>query len=664
MKNKLIFSLFLILPTLIFGQYKQEYIQPFPKKEMNVFFKNCYEQVKQKGEYIMPLTAKNSSSNEGVRALEKWNTSGKTIHFPSLLQTKNIETNDTLWVVDTLIITGNYFHDGPIIIANSGQLKFFKANATIMGDIILWGANPKLIADSSTLYFPQQYIYNRGIASYIHGYIKISNSTLNYSGLSHSVAVCDSSVYELTNVHNNGFTTNGLYGKAKIIIDVTNQAGEYVITDSSTVDIKNAATILLWHHLPQGSVFNKTFPDGAQVSNYTFNNTTLGASGLKYNIKLQNCTDVMWALMPAAGSSATITDSKVRAIGLWYQGNDTLSVSGLVNNSTYNDFTTPLSDRMLRFVNCTVQTYSIYIYNKKNINLSGCIFGELGTMGKSRANCMNSMCDGSGGYLWATDTSFVLAGFTSASTNVRSERNGILLYAYSALTGGIASATGTSVLMSIQNSLPQDPVAYDNACVWLANIAQPATAYADTICPIIGSAWIDKTAISPLMDFAYYCLYYQKNGDTIWNLIDSVAAQEVRNGLLASWNTHGLVPDSYVLKLKLVDNWNNGAEGVKSINLLPGWMKISENTDDLNDAFVLSGSNKFPSTLKIKSARSQKVKISLINSEGKVLKSFNSHILQGLNDIKIDCSTFDSGIYNCCVIFESSIKTSRFAIIK
>ena len=64
-------------------------------------------------------------------------------------------SSDTLYIGDTLEIIGDWMRNGPIIIYNSGLLHFSGANATILGDIYLFGDQAQLIADASTLYIPQ-----------------------------------------------------------------------------------------------------------------------------------------------------------------------------------------------------------------------------------------------------------------------------------------------------------------------------------------------------------------------------------------------------------------------------------------------------------------------------------------------------------------------------
>ena len=152
---------------------------------------------------------------------------------------------------------------------------------------------------------------------------------------------------------------------------------------------------------------------------------------------------------------------------------------------------------------------------------------------------------------------------------MRSERNGMLIFAYSTENNGVATAIGNSYLIVVQSVLPQDPIAYEGAVAWYNNIGQATPAYVDTFVSVIGSAWIDRGPTSTLMDFESYQVFYQKATDTIWVAMTSLITSEVRNNQLVSWNTHGLAPGNYNLKVTLHDNLGDSVEAVKQVNLLP-----------------------------------------------------------------------------------------------
>jgi hypothetical protein len=563
----------------------------------------------------------------------------KCIKIPS-----DLKSTDTLIVTSDQTITGDYVQNGPIFIAANATLTIINANVTVLGDIYLFGHNAQLIVDSSTIYSPQQYFYQRTLGVTQNGKVQIHNSTLDFSGLSHNVFATDSANIEMINVTKNGWATNGFWGSAKFYMDNCNQAGEYIIAGNIDLKFKNTKTILLWYQFPDTAVINYSFPNPDTVNNFLFNNSVPGIDGIEYNVEVDTCYGVMWAIMPTTNSDVILTNSIIRAIGVWFEGNDTLDVNGLVNNSTYSDFTAPLADRHLQLINSEVQTWSLYPMMGTNLTITGCIVGEVGAMGHSRVTGQNFFVDGSGGYFWSSDTTITVAGFTNTSSYVRSEKSGIFIYAYSSIVNGYPSALGTSVIIVMQSNVPQAPIAYDGSAAWYGFIEQPFDTYVDTSAAITGSAWIERGPASNLMEFHSYHMYYQKAGEIMWTEIMCDSLNPKYDDTLAVWNTTGLAAGQYNVKLIIRDTWGNAAEGVKTVNVLPQIFGVSENPEENN--FIL-----FPNpaednlTLEVKGLGNCSACFSLYNMQGQcILQNDNIELFDGAL-IRIPLSSLSKGTY-------------------
>jgi len=582
-----------------------------------------------------------NSLNSGVTQYFKhWNEAQIEADKEKIAHRSPSKNIDTLIIGETandsVVITGTWVHNGPIFIIGDGKLVFNNANATILGDIWVWGNTAAFISNNSTLYIPQQYFYQRSLVAVGNARIRLTNTHMDFSGLSHNFVVTDSAQFIMKNVTKNGFTTNGLSKKGEIHIDSTNVAGEFVCTDQVKVSFRKAHTVLLWHHIPDGGILNHTFPAPDTVLSYQFSDALPGVQNIGYQIQVDTCTDVMWALMPASGSNTTVANSTLRAIGVWFEAPGTMSVSGLVNNTTYSDFTPTMTDKTLHLTNCFVRTWSIYTFRQSEIQLTGSIVGEIGSMGKSKVTGQNIMIDGSGGYTWANDTSTVICVSSSAINDFRATGNGMAILAYSSLLSGVAMATGQAILIVNQSNLPELPIAYDNSCVWYNNIERPASGYQNSVIPIIGSSYIEKSATSPLMGFSWYQLLYKKSSDTTWIPITERVFNAAKDTVIAEWNTSSVTPDSYQLKLVLCDNTidSNKVEAIKAINILPAIVGISTTSsnqstfffDAASNALVVSD-NLFGSTLSIYSV------------EGKLLQSSE------ISKTDIPLSHFSDGVY-------------------
>lgn len=643
MRNKFSTIIILFLSSLLCFNLRAQSPFKFPAEQIHKFNTFALNEISSGKKTVDSLSV--SKHNEsGLLQMMKFKENLKIPQAFLACKGKSKLIYDTLIVTDTMTITGTWMHEGPIFIVNNGLLKFQDANATILGDIYLMGAHPQLISDSSTLYIPQQYFYQRSLVITGGGRVIYHNTTVDHSGLSHNLVATDSAYLELKNVTQNGFTTNGLYGHPTFNIGRINVAGEYVITDRANLKFRNSNTVLLWHHFPDTAIINFSFPANDTVHNYLFNNTVPGIRGIEYSIDADSCTDVMWGMMPVTGSDVTISNSQIRSIGLWFLGSDTITVNGLVDNSSYSNFTASLSDRNLQLNNCSVMTWSLYPMEHSYINMTGCIVGEIGTMGRSQLSGSNFYCDGSGGYMWTNDTTFMLAGFASASGYVRSQGNGILLFAYSSIVNGYPSALGNSVIMVIQSNVPQEPVALDKACAWYAFISQPFDTYTDRIVPVTGSVWIEKTSISNLMDFGSYRMYYQKNGDADWTEIIADSLNTKHNDTLCIWNTSGLAAGQYNLKLVLRDSWGNTAEAIKEVNVLPAFMGLTENAEytELN-VYPNPSANKV--NVKLPEKIENNFSLQLFNSSGEIVLTEKNLIQKDNHLLSIDIKALPAGNY-------------------
>ncbi len=645
------FLLVVFFCNYIFAQPAQK---NFPQNEINNLSKKAISNY--------PLHKQNSSKQKASslnthsihRILEL--AENMKINPPS---TNWIQNGDTIIVGftpnDTLLITGNWTNTGPIIVINDGVLIFDNATVIDTGDIYLL-QDGKLIADSSSLTFPQQYMYQRSLFAVQNSFVQMQNCSLNYSGMSHNLLISDSAEVNLINIHQNDWTTCGVFSKPTLYINGCNLAGEYILIDSSSSTFVNADSLLLWHHIPMGGNINYNFPNGSNVNNYDFNNSVSGINGIQYNVSADTCTNVMWALMPENGTNVTISNSTLRAIGAWFRYNDTANVSGLYNNSNYTNFTAPLTDRNLQLVNTSLQTWSLYVFDSSAIYLDSCQVGEVGT--QQHANVTQTtpfLLDGSGGYYWATDSSGIISFGATIYTYARSERNGIFILAYGWQPFAPPQAIGSSLLISVQSETTGDPQMFEAATVWMDKIDGPDTSYTNYVVPVVGSAWIDWAPNGTgWIDFANYSLYYQLMGDTNWINIVKDSLIELHHSTLANWNTQGLTTGNYLLKLTVKNIYGDSVEAIRPITLLlPTQINA---THTINNVRLIPN----PAT--------ENISLYIQDHEGCAAEIFNingqkifSQMLHSGND-QLNIASLANGVYQCRIIKGGRIIwTSRFA---
>jgi hypothetical protein len=563
------FFLLFVLYCSIQLEHISAQVHHFPQLQINKILKEGkfnYSKPKQQPSVI---TDQNQNAFQCVKQIERL----KKTDWKKFIASENNRALDTVYVGaagnDTLVITGSYTHQGPIFVFNNGVLIIHNASFLNEGDVYVFG-HGKLLCDSSSLTFPQQYFYQRGLFVVHHATAYFKDMSFNYSGVQHNLVVGDSATLAMDNVHQNDWTTAGLYGHASLFINGMNLGGEYILTDSSTSIFKHVDTLLLWHKFPQNAVIDHSFPQGDTVYNYYFSNLVPNIAGVNYVNLTDSCYTVWWGIMPVNGSDVTLQNSNIRVAGAWFQFGDSLSVTGIQNNTFYPNTLIPLADRVLKMMNTFVNTWSFYVFDSSYVAISNCTLGEVGTQQTAQVVAQDMLLDGSGGYFWATDTSFTYALNVTSYSTTRSEKNGIFLLAYSDMPFAAPTSTGNSLVISAQNNTAADPFPYDNALAWNQKIDGPSIAHTDSLIPIIGSAWINQGPNGSWMDFESYSLYYQLLNSSIWTPIVLDSTIEVSHSALGIWNTYGLQAGNYVLKQLVRNNLGDSIETYVGIELLAG----------------------------------------------------------------------------------------------
>ncbi len=561
---------------------------------------------------------------------------------------------DTLFVGvspgDSVYITGSFFNNGPVFVLNDGILVFENADALIQGDIYVWGDQARVEISNSTMSFPQLYIYQRSLVAAGGGHIDISNSHLNFSGLQNNLVATDSATVFWENVTKSGFTTCGLSSRAQVEM-INCDAAEFVMLHNAHLHIEQSTHMLIWHHIPDTASMDISFPDGAAIVYNEFTPPTPGLTNIFYSYVIDDCTDIMWGLMPEPGSDVTISDSELRTIGVWFRDQLAYDVSGLVNNSYYSNFMAPLSSHQLHLINTHVTTWSLYMFIDSEGEINNCILGEIGLFENSSVTVNNSMIDGSGGYVFAEANSFIIMGFSYLNCDFHLNDQSIGFLVYGGQNWGRSIAKDKSIMIVLQSNLPQLPEYYDDAMVWYIKLEGSNIVYADSLIPLYGSVWIDKASSYFSTEMAWYELHYRQNESDPWIPISVRKYQKVYSDELCEWNTDSINPGTYFVKLTMCDNTvdSNKVEVVKAYTMLPSIASVDEYADEPH---VSVFPNPFVNTFTVENNYSAHI-INLImyNVYGKpVLKKANS-ILKKHEDILLQGEHLPAGQYYLHISF-------------
>lgn len=537
---------------------------------------------------------------------------------------------------DTVVITGNWTHTGPIWVLGTGVLIFDNATVVDTGDVYVFQTG-KLFADSSSFFFPQNYFYERALLVVQDGYANFTDCSFNYSGLSHNLVIGGNGEIEMTNIHQNDWTTCGLFGSPTLELRNCNLSGEYILNDTANATFELADSIILWHQFPGGSLINYSFPAGDTVIGYQFNNTVPGVSGVNYTASADSCHTVWWAIMPENNTDVTISNSDVRLIGCWFRYGDTAYAAGIFNNSVYTNYTTPLNDRTLQLNTTSVGTWSFYAFDSSYIEIDSCQLGEVGTQHNSMVYGHDFVLDGTGGYFWSTDSTFIWAQNVISVSTTRAERNSTFVLAYSWLPYNPPTAIANGTLISAQNLLVADPVPYDASVAWNGYIAGPDTSFTNALVGIFGSAWIDQGPLGNPVDFVNYSLAWQNPFvSQTWYPIVTDSTQEIRNNnALGVWNTIGFTPGTYVLRLTIESNMGDTIDCLRIITLLPGTLGVH----DVNASLCSVFPNPANDMLHVNTAEAGT--FTIYSADGKTIRSVAINATTAL----LDVSGLATGMY-------------------
>jgi hypothetical protein len=478
---------------------------------------------------------------------------------------------------ETRVISGTYSHQGRILVLNNGTLILDSADFTLRGDIFVFNHGTMRIRKGRFL-VPQQFAYQYGSQVSNDGRFELDSCQARYGGSSWGVAVTDSASFTVRACTlRYGFTTVSLLGHAQVSYSGSDFSSEYVVFDSSRLALLGSDTALVWLGFASGSVVDISLPGAdTTIRHWEIHDGLPGVSGLGYSVTLDTMTGVLWGSFPQQGCSVTIRDSRMRATGLLMPGPDSIHISGLVNNQQHSDFLFPLSDRYFRLVNTFLATWNLYPVDSVNFVLESSVFGEMLSMGARKALIQNCICDGSGGYIGSEGDGQLFFVLSMIQTQVVSRDRSLMVGAASTVRFGPVNATDASTMLLMFCESEFDPRALDTSVVYLCDYAIPGWASVDTFLSITGTADILPGPLNPLRFASYRFSYASADSQTVWHPIGTLHTTPVHNDTMESWDTHGLEPGPYILKMTLKNSYGDSIEPTKGVNL--GYASVEDGT--------------------------------------------------------------------------------------
>jgi hypothetical protein len=210
------------------------------------------------------------------------------------------------------------------------------------------------------------------------------------------------------------------------------------------------------------------------------------------------------------------------------------------------------------------------------------------------------------------------------------------------------------------------PSIMENSSAWYANLAGPSRISVGDSVPVYGSAWINKTKTSYLMDFKKYFLSYQENTDSPWILIGDTVFTEVYDDILSYWDTKGLKPGNYRLMLTLISNTPDEfkVDAQKTVNILPGMVSVEETSSDIRISVSPNPASDYIDINIGEVILNEAKDLKIYNSLGECIFTLTPALSQREKVLRIDVSGLPPGVYYVRINNGREVLTSSFMILR
>ncbi len=474
----------------------------------------------------------------------------KNLHDATALNLGVEMSGNDLIIGDTpgevLVITGVQDIQGDLQIVGDGRVELTPTGTMrIRGDILLAGEGV-LQGIGGRIEFFQTYSYESRILVWEQSLVQLDGTVIDGNGYPFSMATISNVIWNEVEIIN-GFATWGIFAGGNVVLaDVTN-AGEFVQLDVSSLTLLRCHTVLFWLTMPDGSVVDTALPLPGDVALFEINAQTSWATGIPYTVRIEDCTNSMWALMARDGSDSTIRNSRLRVVGSIFESSDTIEIVGLANGMTMADANFVWGGVRHRFVNSTVQTWNLYAWQQTNLTMHTSVFGEIFSEDQAVVTITQSICDGTGGHIETNGQGQMYFFQSLCLTQLTTNDNSVFVAVDSLFTSSTIDATGDSIIAFYDTSTSGDPRAHGAATIFDIAI-DPLEVTQGDIAFIFGSARMIQGPMSPI-DFISYNVEFLDGTD--WNLIDGPATLPVSRGVLAEWDTATVAPGEYAIRVSM-----------------------------------------------------------------------------------------------------------------
>ena len=259
----------------------------------------------------------------------------------------------------------------------------------------------------------------------------------------------------------------------------------------------DAGRVWVWVEFPRDSVAEYSPPMPGFVDYWTFPPT--GAVGIRQSVVMERCETLLWPMLVRDRSRLTLRDiaeDNWVVVGLHMPLSAT--VVGLQNGVLHQDTTLDLSDRELRLVDSSIDTWNLYPEEEAVVEVRDSLLGEILSFQNSRVRMERSSIDGSGGFFGARDGSHIRAFDCSFTTTIEAAQDSTIelhscdVRPYPSDPTGAFTRFGAydnARLLADQTPVETTPVLGGDGLIAVTAIADPPVAPPPSDAPVVLHGW-------------------------------------------------------------------------------------------------------------------------------------------------------------------------------
>ena len=320
------------------------------------------------------------------------------------------------WVITTPVTVNQPTDVGDVIVADGGVLTVENVpdpGLRLTGNLWVIG-HGRVVLKDSVIEFMSTYHGQYALAVVENGSAVVSGCDYRVPNhVQHALFSADNGTIEVEDTNfesvqliatgTSSFTASRLNGNFEVILQ-----GSAGMTLTDIPRDPGQGRLWVWPEFPDGSRAVYTPPPTGFVSSWDF--PPVGAEGIPDHCHLERCQVLLWPLLVKPGADLTLRDIlESNRVVVGFHMPNSATITGLKNGETVAQKTLPLTDRVVRLENASIDTWNLYPEQGARVVVRDSVIGEMITFGGAVSVLERTTVDGSGGYFGATDTSHSVA---------------------------------------------------------------------------------------------------------------------------------------------------------------------------------------------------------------------------------------------------------------